>query len=117
MAPKGRARKATHVRLIAMMIIQLVPVNVFREQAKQFFGKIPGPAAIYPVTSVPTFSPVTTRRRVPGLFMSNTTMGRSFSMQSVKAVMSITFNFLLIHSWKVMVLYLVAAGSFAGSAV
>jgi len=57
----------------------------------------------YPLTSVPTFSPVTTRRRLLSLFMSKTIMGKSFSMQSVKAVMSITRRFLFRHSRKVMV--------------
>src|SRR5689334_4550920 len=61
-----------------------------------------------PLTKVPTFSPVTTRRRLPPLFMSNTMMGRLFSIQSVKAVMSTTFRFCEIQSWKVITLYLVA---------
>ena len=37
------------------------------------------------------------------MFMSKTMMGSWFSMQRVKAVISITFRFLEMHSWKVMV--------------
>src|SRR5690349_925372 len=64
------------------------------------------------LTSVPTFSPVTTLRRLPSLFISKTIMGRLFSIQRVKAVMSITRRLLVRHSWKEIVLNLVALGSF-----
>jgi hypothetical protein len=44
------------------------------------------------VTRVPTFSPSTTRRMLLGLNRSKTMMGILLSMQSEKAVESITFN-------------------------
>lgn len=50
------------------------------------------------LTTVPTLSPCTTRNKFPGVFMSNTMMGSLFSMQRVKAVMSITFRFFCIQS-------------------
>lgn len=50
------------------------------------------------LTTVPTFSPCTTRNKFPRVFMSNTMMGSLFSMQRVKAVMSITFRFFCIQS-------------------
>ncbi len=48
-------------------------------------------------TKVPTCSPSTKRPRLPGLFMSNTMMGRLFSLHSVKAVMSITLRPFVVH--------------------
>jgi hypothetical protein len=50
------------------------------------------------LTTVPTLSPCTTRNKFPGVFISNTMMGSLFSMQRVKAVMSITFRFFCIQS-------------------
>src|SRR6266850_2929661 len=44
------------------------------------------------VTTVPTFSPKTTRRRLCGLNRSKTMIGILLSMQSENAVESITFN-------------------------
>jgi hypothetical protein len=44
------------------------------------------------VTTVPTFSPKTTRRRLCGLKRSKTMIGILLSMQSENAVESITFN-------------------------
>ena len=43
-------------------------------------------------TSVPTFSPMTTRRRLCGLLKSKTMIGILLSMHSENAVESITFN-------------------------
>src|SRR5208283_425754 len=45
-----------------------------------------------PVTSVPTFSPMTTRRKLCGLKKSKTMMGILLSMQSENAVESITLS-------------------------
>ena len=58
-----------------------------------------------------------TLAKFPGVSMSNTMIGRSFSMHIVKAVRSITFRRLAITSAKVISLYFVAAESFSGSAV
>ena len=46
----------------------------------------------HPVTSVPTFSPMTTRRRLCGWKKSKTMMGILLSMHSEKAVESITLS-------------------------
>src|ERR1043166_3678958 len=46
----------------------------------------------HPVTSVPTFSPMTTRLRLCGRNKSKTMMGILLSMQSEKAVESITLS-------------------------
>ena len=51
--------------------------------------------------SVPAGSPETTFRRLPGLFMSNTMIGRLFSMHKVNAVMSIILRFFSYASWNV----------------
>ena len=50
------------------------------------------------------------------LFISNTIIGRLFSLQSVTAVRSITLSSFSITSLKVRVSYLVASGSISGSA-
>ena len=49
-------------------------------------------ASLYAETSVPIFSPRMTERRLPGLNMSNTTIGTWLSIQSENAVESITFK-------------------------
>lgn len=43
-------------------------------------------------TTVPICSPSITLRRLPGVSMSKTTIGRSFCLHIVKAVRSITFS-------------------------
>ena len=71
----------------------------------------------YPLTNVPTFSPVTTLNKVPGVSISKTIIGSSFSMHKVKAVISITLKFFAMQSAKVIVSNFSAEGSFSGSAV
>src|ERR1700739_532625 len=53
-------------------------------------------------TSVPTFRPSTASRKIPGLYMSNTTIGILLSMQRLNAVESITCSRLLSASVKVI---------------
>jgi len=61
-----------------------------------------GATALVPrqaVTRVPTFSPRTTRSRLPGLKRSNTMIGMRLSWQSENAVASITWSRRLSASW------------------
>ena len=63
-------------------------------------------------TKVPTFFPSTTFFNSPPLSILKTMIGNLFSLHSVKAVISITFNPFSYTSEKVIVSYFVAVGFF-----
>src|SRR6266576_3377365 len=68
----------------------------FREQINASrnvsFKRNSGPEILHPVTSVPTVSPTTTRRRLWSRNRSKTMIGILLSMQREKAVESITLS-------------------------
>ena len=68
-------------------------VRDYQKQSSSCVLQVPRVAKIsYPVTSVPTFSPITTRFRLCSLKKSNTMIGILLSMQSENAVESITLS-------------------------
>src|SRR5690606_11868455 len=71
----------------------------------------------YKFTFVPIFSPQTTFRRFPLVFISKTIIGSSFSWLKVKAVVSITFSPFCNTSSKLIKSNFVASLSFSGSLV
>ena len=68
------------------------PLLDFREQPFESLTSMRSePASVgYAVTVVPTASPITTRRMLPGVFRLKTTIGSLLSMHSEIAVASIT---------------------------
>src|SRR5262249_7215454 len=83
----GNGGHGWHVRLPRG--IELV---IIKETAKHPHKRSLCGATLYALTSDPTFSPMTTRRMLPCLFMLKTTMGRLLSRQRLMAVASITLR-------------------------
>ena len=97
----------------ASLRVSLINASLLRRGVPLGVGAGVQPA----LTSVPIFSPCTTRGMSPSACMPKTIIGRWFSMHSANAVASATFRPCCSASTKVSSSYFIASGCVRGSAV